>query len=170
MVDLSQYDFEAIVDQTDKLHEAAYFLEAARQQAERREFRWLVSAFLNAAYSYFDTAALHACNAYMGEDGITRRDDGAIEVLKKYIEIKQGEDNPFWVRTKSVHPLVKSLYEHRKGNTHYFPMSIMVTGPLPEDFHFGSDRRKGIPVIPLCVDIMNLMVQVQNELDAAWSV
>jgi len=165
MVDLSQYDFEAIVEQTDKLDEAVYFLAAAREQTDRRQFRWLVSAFFNAAYSYFDTAAMHACNAYTNTDGETMPDDDALAILGKYIEVEQQKGNPFRVHTMPVNSVAKQLYSHRKNNTHYFPMSIMETGPLPDGFHFGSIRGKGVPIIGLCDDIMDLIVQVQKELD-----
>ena len=167
MVDLSRWDFEAIVDQTDKLNEARYFLDIARQQTDRRQFRWLVSAFFNAAYSYFDTAALHACHMSCGEDGETEPDPQALQILRKYIKIDPEKNNRFKVHTQPVHNLVKDLYMHRKNNTHYFPMSIMQTGPSPEHFHLGSEREKGIPLIQLCGEIMDLIVQVQNELDMA---
>lgn len=170
MVDLSAYDFESIVEQTDKLHEAEYFLNASRQQSERREFRWLVSAFLNAAYSYFDTAALTACHSSTNEDGDTEADPEAVKILEKYIKIDQKKSNPFRIHTQAVHPLVEALYMHRRDNTHYFPMSIMATGPHPENFELGSERGKGVPLIQLCGDIMTLMRQVQNELDNAWTI
>lgn len=171
MVDLSHIDFEAIVDQVDKLHEAEYFLKQARRQTERDEFRWNVSAFFNAAYSYFDSAAMHACHKTTGPNGESIADDSELQVLRQYIKVDPSptKKNSYFVKTEAVHTLVKALYDHRKDNTHYFPMSIMIDGPLPEGFQLGSERGKGIPVIQLCTDIMNLIVQVQGELDSAWN-
>jgi hypothetical protein len=166
VVDLSRFDFSAIAEPTDKLAEADFFLDLARKEPDRLRFRWLISAYLNAAYSYFDTAALHACNAFSSEDGGTYADDQAVVVLGKYINIKQNTKNSFRVHTQGENDLVKVLYELRKNNTHYFPMAIMEGGPLlPDDYHFGHERGKGKPILKLCSDILELLHQVQRDLD-----
>jgi hypothetical protein len=42
----------------------------------------------------------------------------------------------------------------------------MVTGPvLPDDFHFGSMRGEGIPVMPLCREVLELIRTVYAEIN-----
>ena len=57
---LNLLDIAAIADPGDKLAECEYFLALAEQETDRERFRWTISAFFNAAYSYFETSALAA--------------------------------------------------------------------------------------------------------------
>ena len=57
---LSRLDLGAIEDACNKIDECEFFLSLASQEANRMRFRWLISAFLNAAYSYFEMTALRA--------------------------------------------------------------------------------------------------------------
>ena len=57
---LSRIDLGAIEDSSNKVSECKYFLELASSEKNRVRFRWLVSAFLNAAYSFFEMSAMRA--------------------------------------------------------------------------------------------------------------
>lgn len=163
----SRFDMEAIEDVGSKIAECEYFLGLASSEADRSHFRWLVSAFLNAAYSYFEMSALHAYFAFTNQDGNSFPDDGAIDVLRGHVRVMRNEKRPDFVKTAGLSALTTKLYEIRKGNTHHFPLSIMAKGPdLPNDFQFGSMRGTGEPIMPFCRDVMRLIHSVQQELDA----
>ena len=71
MVDLTEVlgniDMSAVPLPDDKFKECEYFLELAKCAEDRDEFRWLLSAFLGAAYSYLETKAQNLCNRYYDE-------------------------------------------------------------------------------------------------------
>lgn len=163
----SRLDIEAIEDVGNKVAECEYFLQLASQERDRRHFRWLISAFLNAAYSYFEIAALHAYLAFMDEDGEMHPDTEAVEVLRGHVRVMRNAKRPDYVKTSGLSPLTEKLYEIRRGNTHHFPLSIMETGPeLPDDFQFGNMRDKGEPVLPFCRRVMELIKTIEQELGA----
>ena len=163
---LSKIDFEAIPDRDDKLAECQYFLSLAELEADRQKFRWLISAFLNAVYSFFETSALYAHVAFTSPDtGEPIADTDALETLKQYVEMSQRQKDPYYVKTAGKHEITKRLYKVRQSSTHHYALRIMATGPsLPEDFHFGSERGNGTPVLTLCRDAMNLILKVNSEL------
>ncbi|MDD2685125.1 MAG: hypothetical protein PHY62_03090 [Gallionella sp.] len=165
---LSLLDLSAIADPDDKYLECEYFLSVAANEANRECFRWQISAFFNAAYSYFETSALSAYFSFTDpETGEPVEDAQALDVLRKYVKIFRNEKKPNFVKTAGFNPITERLYELRKANTHHVPMSIMAAGPsLPEDFHFGNMIGKGTPVLAFCRDAMALIRAVQQELDA----
>lgn len=165
---LNLLDLSAIADPGDKLAECEYFLARAAQEQCREHFRWLISAFFNAAYSYFETSALSAYAAFSDpKTGESIEDEEKLLILRKYVRIYQNKNNPDFVKTAGLHPITEQLYKLRKSNTHHFPLSIMIAGPsLPIDFHFGSMTGKGAPVLEFCNNAMTLILIVQNEFDA----
>jgi hypothetical protein len=165
---LSLLDLQAIPDPHDKVRECEFFFELMLRETERDRFRWLASAFLNAAYSYFETSALRAFFRFTDhETGESVEDSQALEVLRKYVKVFQNAKNPNFVKTTGLVPLTELLYEFRKKSTHHFPLSIMIAGAnLPEDFHFGSTRGKGTAIMPLCRDTLKLIRHVEQEIDA----
>jgi hypothetical protein len=165
---LSLLDLSAIADPNDKLAECEYFLYAASLEKDRDRFRWQISAFFNAAYSYFEISAISAYFAFTDpETGEPVEDSEVLEILRKYIKVFQNVKNPKFVKTAGLHPVTEQLYELRKANTHHFPMSIMqVDAELPENFHFGNITGKGTPALPFCRATMELIRSVQRELEA----
>lgn len=165
MVDLSHLDFSAIAEPADKLNEAAFFFDLASREIDREQFRWLISAFFNAAYSFFETAALHACHAYTNVDGDTEPDEQALTVLRNYVTVVQEKKNPYFVKTSGKHVITQQLYDLRKRHTHYSPVPIMEGGPsLPQDYQFGYRVNEGKPALPFCQEALDLMRQVQRQL------
>ena len=164
---LNRLDLSAIADPGDKVRECEFFLGLAESEADRTRFRWLISAYLNAVYSYFETSALYAAAAFIDpETGEPVEDSEAVEVLRKYVRVSQNEKRPYYVKTSGLHPAVARLYEVRKAATHHFPLSIMATGHnLPEDFHLGSMSGEGEPLLALCRDALAVIRQVQAELE-----
>jgi hypothetical protein len=159
-------DLEALAEPSDKVNEAEYFLDLASKEVDVQRFRWLISAFFGAAYSFFETSALAAFHGFTNpETGGAIADDKALEVLRRYVKIVQNIKNPYFVKTGGLHPITAQLYELRKRNTHYYPMSIMAAGPsLPIDFQFGNLMGHGTPALAFCRESMSLIRTVQTEL------
>jgi len=160
---LELLDLDAIADPFDKIEECQYFLDIASKEADVRYFRWLISAFLSAAYSFFDICVLSAFHAFADpKNGDPVEDAEALEILKRYVTITQKGKK---VTTGGCHELTKQLYELRKRNTHHYPLSIMVTGQeLPENFQFGKISSQGVPTLSFCRKTMALMRHVHQEL------
>lgn len=164
----SRCDMESVSDWDDKLKECEFFFNSLAIETERNKFRWLVSAFLNSAYSFFESTALTAYFRYTDpESGEPYEDIEGLAVLRKHVKITQNQNNPDYVKTTGLTPITKQLYEIRKKNTHHCSLSIMVAGAsLPEDFHFGNMRGEGIPVMPLCREALTLIQKVYAEINA----
>lgn len=163
---LNLLDLDAIADPSDKLSECEYFLLLATQENDKDKFRWLVSAFFGAAYSFFEINALRAYQSFHNpETGDPIENEEALETLRRYVRVLQDAKRPTYVKTAGLHEITKELYELRRGNTHHYPLSIMISGsPLPENFHFGSLSGKGIPALAFCRQVMALIHEVKNEL------
>lgn len=163
---LSRWDMDAVPDLDDKVKECEFFFESLSAEADRNRFRWLVSAFLNAAYSFFESSALTAHFRFTDADGNAHPDHEGLSILRKNVRIVQSQKNPEYVKTAGLTPITTQLYEFRKKNTHHYPLSIMTAGPsLPEDFHFGSMRREGTPVLPLCREAIQLIRSIYAEIN-----
>lgn len=165
---LERLDLDAIADPGDKIRECEFFLGLASIEMDRTRFRWLVSAYLNAVYSYFETTALYASVSFTDpQTGDPIVDSEAVEKLRAYVRIFQNEKKPYYVKTGGLHPIIARLYEVRKAATHHFPLAIMAAGPnLPEDFHLGNMRGEGEPLLALCREALAVVKQVQAEIDA----
>jgi hypothetical protein len=163
---LARLDLEAIADPGDKINECEYFLGLASRESDRSRFRWLISAYLNAIYSYFETTALYAAVAFTDpETDSPVEDSAAIETLRSYVGVSRPSKNPYFVKTSGLHPVIARLYQVRKAATHHFPLSIMATGSnLPEDFHLGNMRGEGEPLLALCRQALDVVKEVQAEL------
>lgn len=88
---LDYIDLDAIADPEDKIQECEFFLGLACIETERARFRWLVSAYLNAVYSYFETTALSASVAFTNpQTGDPIEDTEAVERLRTYVSVIQN--------------------------------------------------------------------------------
>jgi hypothetical protein len=148
------------------LSECEYFFELATQENDKDKFRWLISAFFGAAYSFFEINALRAYESF--HDPVTGepiQNQEALDTLRRYVRVCQDAKRPTYVKTAGQHNITKELYELRKGNTHHYPLSIMARGQrIPEDFHFGSLSGKSIPALAFCRQVLSLIHEVENEL------
>ena len=163
---LDLLDLEALADPSDKFSECEFFLALATEENDKNKFRWLISAFFGAAYSFFEINALRAyqnfCNPQTGEP---IADEEVLKVLRSYVRVVQDAKKPAYVKTAGQHEITKELYELRKGNTHHYPLSIMTAGlPAPENFLFGRLSGKGTPALAFCRQVMLLIREVENEL------
>ena len=127
----------------------------------------MVSAFLNAAYSFFESTALTTYFRFTDpESGQPYEDHEGLAVLRRHVKVFQNAKNPNFVKTAGLTPITTQLYEFRKKSTHHFPLSIMATNStLPEGFHFGSMRGQGTPVMPLCREALTLIRAVYAEIN-----
>lgn len=163
---LNLLDLDTIADPSDKSSECEYFLRLATEEKDKDKFRWLISAFFGAAYSFFEINALQAHQSFHNpETGDPIENEGAIETLRRYVRVFQDVKRPTYVKTAGQHEITKELYHLRKGNTHHYPLSIMTSGQrVPEDFRFGSLSGKGVPALIFCRKVMSLIREVENEL------
>lgn len=162
---LDRLDLSAIADPGDKRRECEYFLELASVEQDRTRFRWLITAYLNAVYSFFETSALRANLAITTETGDQIADDAALEKLREYVKVFINVKNPSFVKTAGLNSVMQRLYDVRKAAAHHFPLSIMEAGPnLPDDFHFGNMRGEGEPVLELCRQALVVVKDVDQEL------
>ena len=113
-------------------------------------------------------SALYASVAFTDPTtGDPIEDTESVEKLRNYVRVLQNPKKPYYVKTGGMHPVIARLYEVRKAATHHFPLSIMATGPnLPEDFHLGSMKDQGEPLLALCREALAVVKVVQAELDA----
>jgi len=164
---ISLLDLDAMANPSDKVSECEYFLRLASSEPDRQHFRWLVSAFLSAAHSYFDISAVRAYIGFTNpETGASMENSEAVEVLRPYVKVTPGsKKDPGHVNTKATHEITEQLYKLRHGNTHRFPLSILTTAEnFPEDFQFGNITGEGIPVLRFCRETMCLIRKVEREL------
>ena len=164
---VERLDLDAIADPGDKIRECEFFLGLASAETDRTRFRWLVSAYLNAVYSYFETTALYVSVAFTDpQTGDPIEDTEAVERLRTYVRVFQNEKKPYYVKTGGLHPVIARLYAIRKAATHHFPLAIMAAGPnLPNDFQLGSLKGEGEPLLALCREALDVIKQVQAEID-----
>lgn len=158
---LNRWDMQSVPDFDDKLRECEFFFALLSKEGDRSRFRWLLSGFLNATYSFFESLALTAHFRYTDSDGEPYEDDAALAILRCHVKVLQDKKNPNFVKTAGLSPLTKQLYEIRKKSTHHSSLSIMATGTsLPDDFHIGNMKGEGIPALPLCRNALGLVREV----------
>lgn len=161
---MNRLDIQSVPDFDDKVRECEFFFEQLATEVDRSRFRWLLSGFLNAAYSFFESTALAAHFRFTDADGNPYMDDEGLTVLCRHVKVGPRQSN--YVKTTGLTPLTKQLYEVRKKCTHHVPLSIMVTGAsLPEDFHLGNVRGEGTPAMPFCREILQLIRSIHAEID-----
>jgi len=159
-------DLDAIPDPLDKADECRFFFELIEKESDARRFRWLVSAFFGAAYSFFEIAALSAYHKFSHpKTGDPMADEADLKLLRRYVRIVQNVNNPSFVKTSGLHPTIEELYKLRRANTHHSPLTVMATNTdLPEGFHFGYVAGEGVPALRFCRTVMELVEQVSHEL------
>lgn len=180
--DIMDIDVGAIADPQDKIAECQYFLDLASKELNVQYFRWQISAFLGAAYSFFEITALGAYNALTdSRTGEPVENVEAIEVLKQYVTVGRNIKNSSRIDTGSIHKETKAavheitglLYELRRNNTHHSPLEITAIGTeLPEAFHFCIYGKNGVlskvfckPALVFCRETMLLIQQVKEEIE-----
>ena len=163
---LSRWDMDAVPDLDDKVKECEFFFESLNAETNRNRFRWFVSAFMNAAYSFFESSALTAYFRFTDADGNSQEDHEGLTVIRQHVRVFRNVKKPSFVKTAGLTPVTTQLYDFRKKNTHHYPLSIMAVGSsLPEDFHFGNMRGEGTPVLPLCREVIQLVRAVHSDIN-----
>ncbi|ABA57087.1 hypothetical protein Noc_0567 [Nitrosococcus oceani ATCC 19707] len=171
MVNLEQIlrdlDLSAIAPGSDKLDECRFFLSALKSQTERQFFRWYLSAYLGATYSYLEIKALElyfsSCDP---ENGESVKDEAGLSVLREYVRVFQEKKRPDFIKTSGKAETAKKLYEIRKQNTHLRALPIM-EGPVhdqQQQFLIGEYREKGIPAVEFCEEVQSMLDQIDAVL------
>jgi hypothetical protein len=145
---------------TDKIEECGYFLELMRGTTDWKQFRWLTSAFLEAARAAMDWMA-YAANHYWEHDvdGEEVHDDCYVGPLKRYMTTSP---NGRKILVQAVHVLLKQLCEYRKQTAHYGPLWIKPKQvSTASDFVFVEGEQH---VLPFCEQALELLARIPHEL------
>jgi len=161
---LELIDMSSIALPDDKLSECQFFLSLASAEKDRDKFRWSISAFFNAAYSFFEIAALDAHYRYYDPDTDKYiEDNDSLKILREHVGVDQNQKKTKYVKTWGLSNLTKELYELRKGNTHHSPMTItQCSEDLPEGYNFGYIKNEGIPALKFCREVMELIETINK--------
>jgi hypothetical protein len=161
--DWDRFDLDAIAAHDDKLRECEFFFDLLSVETNVSKFRWFTSAFLNAAYSYFESTALSIHFRFVHPTTMEYLiDTEGLKILKDNVNVEVPDPKkPKYVKTSGSSQLTKKLYDYRKQSTHYCSLSILTTGTsLPEDFHFGHLQDQGVPVMPFIREVISLLRSV----------
>lgn len=157
---------DQIPDLDDKIKECEYFLELATKEADINKFRWLSSAFLSAAYSFFEIKAVELWHMFEDrrEAGETCEDEGKLEILHRYVKSEKNKRTKGRIDTRAVVELAKEFREIRRKNTHEAPLFIReIEVGEPELNEFLS--RRDVKVLQFFRDVLILLNGVKAELD-----
>jgi len=149
----------------DKICEARFFLSQMQSEEDWDRFRWLTTAFVNAAYAFFEQVAMLAYYRSTHPDtGEPLPDREVLQRLDEYVvvffENKRGR-----VKTGGKHPELSKLYELRRGAIHHFPMAIRSKSTRrPDEFRLEDpNTREGTPVLAFCRTVVGLMEKAWDE-------
>jgi len=163
---LENLDLDAIAYPEDKFCECQYFYSLLQSESDRDKFRWLLSAFLGACYSFLEIKAKSLYFAFSDpETGEYHEDQNSLDILKKYIKSKKHKNNPSRVSTYASHELIKTLYDIRHDNTHNYAISIMrQSGEDPEKYLIGHTHGDGVLALTFCREILFMFKEINQEL------
>jgi hypothetical protein len=108
-------DIQAVPDLDDKLRECEFYFGLLEGQDDRSKFRWVLSGFLNAAYSFFESSALAAYYRFTDADGEPYADFDGLAILRRHVKVLRNEKNPSFVKTAGLSKLTTTIYEIRKS-------------------------------------------------------
>ena len=80
------FDLDAMVREDDKVEECRYFLGLMERETDWSGFRYLTSAFLGAAYSFFEILALRA-HCFWDETGEQYASEDMLDRLSPYVSV-----------------------------------------------------------------------------------
>jgi len=148
---------------TDKIEECGFFLDLMRKTTNWKQFRWLTSAFLEAARAAMDWMAF-AAHHYWQQDaeGNDFYDDRYVQPLRRYIGTEKQKKGR--VAAWPIDPLLKELSRHRKETAHYGPLWIkpkLVTAP--SDFVFVEGDQ---PAVAFCEQVFELISAIPHQVHA----
>jgi hypothetical protein len=155
-----------IPDPLDKCLECRYFLQLLERESDQKNFRWLISAFISAAYSFFETANFSANKRYPDEALSQHAGcEESFNVIKKYVISKNNGKGDRGFTTSATAPLLKQLYALRNSNTHRSAFLIKTNGgDLPNDFMFGFLTDSDVPALAFCKEVVALIDCISEQL------
>jgi len=160
--DLHGWILPDYLDISDKLAEGEYFLNLMAGTTDWNQFRWLTSAFLNAARASLDWLGMSVQYAIPGEGQYEmERDERAFAKLSEYVSIKH-EKRGGKVYVSPLHPLLVELCKHRTETAHNGPLWIrpkQVT--RPGEFVMGETS-----VLEFGRNVLALLNTIQREVRA----
>lgn len=145
---------------TDKIEECGFFLELMRKTTDWKQFRWLTSAFLEAARAAMDWMAYAAHHYWHHDvDGNEIQDDRYIGPLKRYMTTHPSNGRVF---VQPEDPLLKALCVYRKQTAHYGPLWIKPKQvSSASDFLFVEGEQR---VLLFCEEVLELLARIPMEL------
>ncbi len=146
---------------TDKLRECAFFLGLMKRTRDWARFRWLTSAYLNAARASLDWLAFMVHYDRIDDEGRHLPDEERIRILRKYLIVEPTRKSGK-VFAEPVHPLLRELSKHRTVTAHEGPLAIKPERVQnPRQYAFRDDGRG---VLEFSEQVLGLLIQIQSEL------
>ena len=152
---------------SDKIRECGFFLGLMRQNTDWDQFRWLTSAFLEAARAAMDWMAYAAHHYYEDDsEGNSVRDDCYVKPLAKFMIIDPKKDGRVFVCPS--HPLLKELCKRRKETAHRGPLWIKPKRvKAPTEFIFKEGERL---ILQFCNEVYDILVTIPEKVhEEVWA-
>ncbi len=155
-----------IPDPLDKCLECRYFFQLLEGESNQNNFRWLMSAFVSAAYSFFETVNFSAYKRYPDEiSSVNTGCEEVLNVINKYVISKNNGKGDRRFTTSAISPLLKQLYALRNSNIHRSAFLIKTNGSdLPNDFMFGFIMDSDVPALAFCKKVVALIDDISRNL------
>jgi len=170
---LWDWDLEGLVESdwpplaaSDKIEECRFFLGLMKTTTDWKQFRWLTSAFLEAARAAMDwmAYAAHHYSPYQDDEGVRVMDDCYVVPLSKYMITHRSGSKVF---VQPVHPLLKVLCKRRTQTAHYGSLWIAPEkASSPSDFIFkeGGKKEGDQNVLQFCEEVLDLLAAIPHDL------
>lgn len=158
-----------IPDPLDKCLECRYFLQLLEGASDQNIFRWLTSAFVSSAYSFFETVNFSAYKRYSDEiSSINAGCEETLNIINEYVMSKNNGKGDRGFTTSAISPLLKQLYALRNSNIHRSAFLIKTNGgDLPKDFMFGFITDSDVPALAFCKKVVALIDGMSLKLKEA---
>ena len=155
--ELLPYSWDCIPVPDDKLDECQFFMSQMESTTEASKMRWLLSAYLNACYSFFEIKVNYS---YFNPN--FPKDEFSLAELSNFIDHKANptKNIPKKTQTFGKDERVKLLYELRHENTHNSPMLVLTKNN--EDFYIKYND-ENIYVLEFCNEIHLIMEKIYKR-------
>lgn len=161
-------DLSAFPDLNDKARECNYFLSLAAASINKDHFRWAISAFLTASYSYFEVLALKAFkDCELLAEGRYLINDCVLDVLNQFVTFKESTKKPMHLHKKIHCETMKRLKELRNQNAHHLPLRIRCDEAQfnPSMCNFGYMKDESDNVLVFCGKVMKIIDDIEAQVN-----
>lgn len=158
-------DLDAIPDFDDKFEECKYFYSLAKDECDIKKFRWLVSACLNSANSFFDIKAGQLYHAFEdAETGEAIKDEEKLELFKAHMKTKQSPKNPSRIKAFPIGQLLERMREIRNANAHEHALFFTTRESGNQSAYEITMGQYSVSALQFCEHLIQRMEEVIREL------